>query len=125
MEFDFIPISLNHLEINSSHVLVEIMDASLKLFLIGLAVGITISIILNQSNGNEEGFMKSFVTAGAKIWHLVFFIIMVTTIPFLAIEPLKKRFKRKTFLPFPFLAGNGTGFLFMGVIGIILSILGN
>jgi len=51
------------------------MDESLKLFLIGLAVGITISIILNQSNGDEEGFMKSFVTAGAKIWHLVFFII--------------------------------------------------
>jgi len=101
------------------------MDASLKLFLIGLTVGITVSIILNQSNGDEEGYMKSFVTAGAKIWHLVFFIIMVTTIPFLAIEPLKKRFKRKTFLPFPFLAGNGTGFLFMGVIGMILSILGN
>ena len=101
------------------------MDASLKLFLIGLAVGITVSIILNQTNDDEEGYMKSFVTAGAKIWHLVFFIIMLTTIPFLAIEPLKKRFKRKTFLPFPFLAGNGTGFLFMGVIGMILSILGH
>jgi len=102
------------------------MDESLKLFLIGLAVGITVSIILDQSNGDdEEGFMKSFVTNGAKLWHLVFFLIMITTIPFLAIEPLKKRFKRKTFLPFPFLAGNGTGFLFMGVIGIILSILGH
>ncbi len=101
------------------------MDDSLKLFLIGLAVGLTVPIILDQSEGDiEKGFMKSFVTAGAKIWHLVFFIIMVTTIPFLAIEPLKKRFKRKTFLPFPFLAGNGTGFLFMGVIGIIISIVG-
>ncbi len=101
------------------------MDASLKLFLIGLAIGITFSLILNQSNGDEEGFMKSFVTKGVKIWHLVFMITMVTTIPFLAIEPLKKRFKRKTFLPFPFLAGNGTGFLFMGILGIILSILGH
>jgi len=27
-------------------------------------------------------------------------------------------------LPFPFLAGNGTGFLFMGVIGMIISIVG-
>jgi hypothetical protein len=101
------------------------MDASLKLFLIGLAVGITVSIILDQSDGDdEEVFMKSFVTAGVKLWHIVFLIIMVTTIPFLAIEPLKKRFKRKTFLPFPFLAGNGTGFLFMGVIGMIISIVG-
>ena len=101
------------------------MDASLNLFLIGLAIGITVSIILDQSFGDdEEGFMKSFVTKGVKLWHLLFMLIMLTTIPFLAIEPLKKRFKRKTFLPFPFLAGNGTGFLFMGVIGMIISIVG-
>ncbi len=101
------------------------MDDSLKLFLIGLTIGITVSIILDlSSNDSEEGFMKTFVTAGVKLWHLVFMITMVTTIPFLAIEPLKKRFTRKTFLPFPFLAGNGTGFLFMGVIGMIISIVG-
>ncbi len=100
------------------------MDSSLKLFLIGLALGITVSIILDQSNSDSEGsFMKSFVIAGVRLWHLVFLIIMVTTIPFLAIEPLKKRFTRKTFLPFPFLAGNGTGFLFMGILGMIHSIL--
>ncbi len=100
------------------------MDSSLKLFLVGLAIGITVSIILDQGNSDsEEGFMGTFVTAGVTLWHLVFMITMVTTIPFLAIEPLKKRFTRKTFLPFPFLAGNGTGFLFMGVLGMILSIL--
>ena len=101
------------------------MDDSLKLFLIGLVVGITISIILDPSEGdNEKGFMKSFVTAGAKLWHMVFLIIMVTTIPFLAIDSLKKRFNKKTFLPFPFLAGNGTGFLFMALVGMFLSIVG-
>ena len=100
------------------------MDDSLKLFLIGLTLGVSVSIILDESDGDSEaGFMKSFVTAGIKLWHLVFMIIMLTTIPFLAIKPLKKRFTRKTFLPFPFLAGNGTGFLFMGVIGMILSIV--
>ena len=100
------------------------MDDSLKLFLIGLALGVAVSIILDESDSDSESsFMKSFVTAGVKLWHLVFMIIMLTTIPFLAITPLKKRFTRKTFLPFPFLAGNGTGFLFMGVIGMILSIV--
>jgi len=98
------------------------MDDSLKLFLIGLALGVAVSIILDESD-SESSFMKSFVTAGVKLWHLVFMIIMLTTIPFLAITPLKKRFTRKTFLPFPFLAGNGTGFLFMGVIGMIHSIV--
>ena len=101
------------------------MDDSLKLFLIGLAVGLTVSIILNQSNGdNEEDFMKSFVTKGATLWQLVVFLTVITILPFLAIEPLKKRFTRKTFLPFPFLAGNGTGFLFMASLGIIISIVG-
>jgi len=100
------------------------MEESLKLFLIGLTIGITVSIILDQSNSDgEEEFMKTFVTTGVTLWHIVFMIIMITVIPFLAIEPLKKRFTRKTFLPFPFLAGNGTGFLFMGVLGMIYSIL--
>ena len=99
------------------------MDGSLKLFLIGLAVGITVSVILDQSEEDEEDFMKSFVAKAAQIWHLVFLITLLTTIPFLAIEPLKKRFKRKNLLPFPFLAGNGTGILFMILIGTILSLV--
>jgi heme/copper-type cytochrome/quinol oxidase subunit 4 len=104
------------------HVIVEIMDASLKLFLIGFVVSIIVTIILDQSEVDEEGFMKSFVTKGAKLWQLVFMLTVLTTIPFMVIEPLKKRFTRKTFLPFPFLGGYGTGFLLMGSIGMILSI---
>ena len=99
------------------------MDSSLKLFLIGFAVGIIATIILDQSDDEEGGFMKSFVTSGVKIWHFVFMLTVVTTIPFMVIEPLKKRFTRKTFLPFPFLGGYGTGFLLMGSIGMILSLL--
>ena len=100
------------------------MDSSLKLFLIGLVIGITVTIILDLSHSDsEEGFMKTFVMEGVKLWHLVFMITMITTIPFLAIEPLKKRFTRKTFLPFPLLAGTGTGYLFMGILGMILSIV--
>ncbi len=99
------------------------MDSSLKLFLIGFGVGIIVTIILDQSYAEEGAFMKSFLTAGAKIWHLIFMLTVLTTIPFMVIEPLKKRFTRKTFLPFPFLGGYGTGFLLMGSIGMILSFL--
>ncbi len=98
------------------------MDDTLKLFLIGLAIGITTTIIIDQSEDNT-GFMKSFVSGAFKLWQLFFLITMLTTVPFLALEPLKKRFNRKNFLPFPFLAGNGTGFLFMAVSGIIISIV--
>ena len=98
------------------------MDNSLKFFLIGLTIGITTSIIIDLSEDNT-GFMKSFVTGGFKLWHLLYMIIMITTVPFIAIEPLKKRFKRNYFLPFPFLAGNSTGFLFLGIVGTILSVV--
>ena len=98
------------------------MDNSLKLYLIGLAIGIgaTVSIDLLEDNTN---IFPSFVSGVFKLWHLLFMIIMITTIPFLAIEPLKKRFTRKNFLPFPFLAGNGTGFLFLAIVGTILHIV--
>jgi len=98
------------------------MDTSFKLFLIGFALGMTITVVLDQSEGTPT-FMESFVTGAFKIWQLLFMIIMITTVPFLAIEPLKKRFTRKNFLPFPFLAGNGTAFLLAAISGKIISIL--
>jgi len=98
------------------------MDNSLKLFLIGsaLGIGITVSIDLLEDNTN---IFPSLVSGVFKLWHLLFMIIMITTVPFLAIEPLKKRFTRKNILPFQFLAGNSTGFLFMAISGKIVSIL--
>jgi hypothetical protein len=98
------------------------MDSSLKLFLIGFAIGLMTTIILDRSEGNPT-FMHSFVTGAFSLWQLIFMIIMVTTVPFLAVEPLKKRFTRKNFLPFPFLAGNGTAFILAAIAGKIISIL--
>ncbi len=98
------------------------MDDSLKLFLIGLAIGIVSSLIIDNID-DPTSFMKSFVTGSFKLWHLFYMITMVTTVPFLAVEPLKKRFTRKNFLPFPFLAGNGTGFMFLAIVGTIISIV--
>ena len=98
------------------------MDNSLKLFLIGFILSLIITVILDQ-NTNSKGFLQSFVTAGAQLWHLVFMLTVVTTLPFMVIEPLKKRFTRKTFLPFPFLGGYGTGFLLLAIIGMIISFL--
>jgi hypothetical protein len=67
--------------------------------------------------------MSSLISGGFTLWKLFFLITMVSTVPFLAIDPLKKRFTRKNLLPFQFLAGNGTGFLFMGIVAIIISLV--
>ena len=98
------------------------MDKTLKLFLLGFALGITITVVLDQSEGTKT-FMESFFTGVFSLWQLLFMIMIVTTVPFMAIEPLKKRFTRKNFLPFPFLAGNGTAFLLAAISAKIISVL--
>ena len=98
------------------------MDDSLKLFLIGFSVGIIVTLILDQTDDDEIS-MKFFVTKGAQLWQLLFMLTLLTTIPFVVIEPLKKRFTRKTFMPFPFMGGYGSGFLLLKSIGIILSLI--
>ena len=98
------------------------MDSTLNLFLIGLAIGITTSLVVTYSEDNEF-FIKTLVDEGFLLWHIAYLVIMLTVIPFLAIDSLKKRFTRKTFLPFPFLAGNGMGFLFLALIGTIISLI--
>ena len=98
------------------------MDDSLKLFLLGLALGIGVTVSIDLLEDNTNSF-QSLVSGAFKLWHLLFMIIMITTVPFLAIEPLKKRFTRKNLLPFQFLAGNSTGFLFMAISGIIVSLV--
>jgi len=85
-------------------------------------MGIIVTIILDEREDND-GFMKSFVTKGAQLWQLVFMLTLLTTIPFVVIEPLKKRFTRKTFMPFPFMGGYGTGFLLLSSLGMILSLI--
>jgi hypothetical protein len=98
------------------------MDHSLKLFLMGFAIAIITTIVLDKSEYNTS-ILSSFISDGFELWKLIFLITMVTTVPFLAIDPLKKRFTRKNLLPFQFLAGNGTGFLFMGLVSIITSLV--
>ena len=97
------------------------MDKTLIIFICGVSLSIVTTISIDQSE-QREFFMESYIDEGLELWKLIFLITMVTTVPFLAIDSLKKRFTRKNFLPFSFLAGSGTGFLLMGIIGIIASL---
>ena len=100
------------------------MDSSLKIFLIGVMVGIStlfLASINDEELWNSPGkYFAKFLTVGATSWHLVFAAMMVSSLPFIAIEPLRKRFTPKQYLPFPFMAGNGFAFLSLQVIAIIL-----
>ncbi len=103
------------------------MHSSLKLFIIGMIVGLTIPLIAQSDEVDDlvtdpEKLIKRLARAGANLWTFLFFAMLVVTLPFLAIEPLKKRFTMKRLMPFPFLAGNGMGFGIMNLISILLSI---
>lgn len=98
------------------------MDSSLKLFLIGLIVGISVLLLGNIDEellNNPRNYFAKFLSASATIWRLVFFAMVVLTLPFIAIGPLRKRFPPKQYLPFPFMAGNGFAFLSLQIIAII------
>ena len=103
------------------------MDSSLKFFLIGLLTGISTLFLVNMDYeelwAHPEKYFSIFLFVGAKSWQLIFLIIIVVNILFLAIEPIKKRFTRKQYLPFPFLGGNGCAFLSFQIIAIIFELL--
>ncbi len=98
------------------------MDKTLILFICGAALSIVTTMSIDLSE-QREFFMQSYVDEGLELWKLIFLITMVTTVPFLAIDSLKNRFTRKNIMPFSFLAGSGTGFLIMGIVGIVVSLV--
>ena len=99
----------------------------MKLFLIGIAVGTTTLFLVNIGDSQElwnnpGNFFAKFLAVTANLWLLVFMVIIVISIPIIALEPLKKRFTLKRYLPFPFMAGNGFAFLSIQIIAVILKI---
>lgn len=100
------------------------MDSSLKLFLIGVLVGASSLILASFDNveelwNNPRNYFTNFLSMIGTTWQLIFLVIVVTTLPFVAIAPLKKRFTPKQFFPFPFMAGNGCAFLSLQIISMI------
>ena len=102
------------------------MDSSLKFFLIGLLIGILTLFLVNMDYEelwtDPGNYFLKFLFVSATFWQLIFLIIIVFNILFLAIEPIKKRFTRKQYLPFPFLGGNGCAFLSFQIIAIIFEL---
>ncbi len=96
------------------------MHISLKLFIVGVIVGLIVALAPYPEDvqyvDEPEKYLKEVFAGGAKIWKTVYFLILIIMLPFMAIEPLKKRLSMKQFLPFPFIAGNSVSF---GVLTLI------
>ena len=95
------------------------MDVTLKLFLIGMTVGLIIIFIPDSEDINENSsnqILRTMFWGGVTIWKIIYFSILLISLPFMAIEPLKKRLTIKQFLPFPFIAGNSVTLLLANLI---------
>jgi len=96
------------------------MDKSLKLFIIGFIVGLIIALVPLPGAvvgiDEPEQIIKQVFSGGATIWKVIYFSIILLMMPFLAIEPLKKRFKMKQLIPFSFIIGNSTSMVLVTLI---------
>ena len=98
----------------------EEMDKSLKFFIIGFIVGLIIALVPLPGEvvgvDEPEKIIKQIFAGGATIWKVIYFSILMLMMPFLAIEPLKKRFTMKQLIPFSFIIGNSTSMVLVTLI---------
>jgi len=85
------------------------VDKSLKFFIVGFIVGLVVALVPLPGEvvgvDDPDTIAKQIFSGGVTIWKVIYFSIVVTLLPFVAIEPLKKRMPRTPF-PIAFLIGN-------------------
>ena len=94
------------------------MDKTLKLFIVGFCVGLLIALVPTPGEVDTEKpnlVPKQIFAGGVNIWKAIYFSFLIIILPFIAIEPLKKRLQLK-FLPLPFLIGNSTSMMIITLI---------
>jgi len=98
------------------------MEKSLKLYIVGFIVGLIIALVPFPGEvvgiDEPEKIIKQIFAGGVTIWKVIYFSILVLMMPFLAIEPLKKRFTVKQLIPFSFIIGNSTSMVIVTLIFI-------
>jgi len=85
------------------------MDSTLKLFIIGAIIGLIIGLTPFpgeiQYDGDLEKYFKLVFSGTIKIAQIIFIIITIVVLPFVAIEPLKKRLPVKELISLSLLMG--------------------
>jgi len=102
------------------------MDKVLGLFLLGIALGISIPLA-------EKGYQDSellddpliaieqvFVST-SRLWHLGISILVLITLPTVIFKSIRNRLSKRKFFPVPFMTGISFGFTFMALVGLIIT----
>jgi len=93
------------------------MDKTLKFFIVGFVIGLAIALVPMPEAVDSEKL--SIISGGLVIWKVIYFAILVVVLPFLVLEPLKKRLKVKQLFPLQFIVGNSCA---MGIVTLILTV---
>ncbi len=103
------------------------MHTTLKFFIIGAIIGLVIGLAPFPSevqyDGDPEKFLKQTFSGTIKIAQVVFVIITIIILPFVAIEPLKKRLSPKDFFPLDLLMGSSFSLSIITLISVLATLI--
>ncbi|MCH7940472.1 MAG: hypothetical protein IH842_00645 [Thaumarchaeota archaeon] len=103
------------------------MHTTLKFFIVGAIIGIIIGLAPYPSeiqyDGDLEKYFKQVFSGTIKIAQVVFIIITIIILPFVAIEPLKKRLSPKDFLPLSLLMGSSFTLSIITLISVFATLI--
>ncbi len=103
------------------------MHTTLKFFIIGAIIGLVIGLAPFPSevqyDGDPEKYLKQTFSGTIKIAQVVFVIITIIILPFVAIEPLKKRLSPKDFFPLALLMGSSFSLSIITLISVFATLI--
>jgi len=103
------------------------MHITLKLFIVGAIIGLIVGLAPFpgeiQYDGDPEKYFKQVFSGTIKIAQIIFIIITILVLPFVAIEPLKKRLSVKELFPLSLLMGTSFSISVLTLISIFSTLI--
>lgn len=103
------------------------MDATLKLFIIGSIIGLIIGLAPFpgeiQYIDDSEKYFKLIFSGTIKVGQAIFILISILVLPFVAIEPLKKRLSVKELFPLSLIMGSSFSLSVLAMISLLSTLI--
>ena len=106
---------------------VRSLHTTFQFFIIGGIIGLIIGFAPFpgeiQYEGDLEKYFKQIFSGTIKIAQIIFIIITIVVLPFVAIEPLKKRLSVKELIPLSLLMGSSFSLSVLTLISIVSTLI--
>ena len=103
------------------------MHTTLKLFIVGVIIGLIIGLAPFpgeiQYDDDPEKYFKLVFSGSIKIGQVIFILISILVLPFVAIEPLKKRLSVKELFPLSLIMGSSFALSVLTLISLLSTLI--